>query len=47
MGTLSYGEERPAAYGSSESEYSQNRRSEFDFQIHDGDRDSNGRRAGR
>ena len=39
--TLSYGEERPAAYGGTESAYSQNRRSEFDFQINDG------RRAGR
>ncbi len=43
--TLSYGEERPAASGADESAFSQNRRSEFDFQIDDGGRD--GRRAGR
>jgi peptidoglycan-associated lipoprotein len=39
--TISFGEERPAARGSSEGDLSQNRRSEFDFQITDG------RRAGR
>ncbi len=31
--TLSFGEERPLSRGQSESDYSQNRRSEFDFTI--------------